>query len=159
MPAAEREMEEGGLEPWLAAPEALVQRFYALLSGPAELERPWDEVAALFWPGARLRIVQPQPDGSEAVSDLTPAEFAEAAAPRYRMAGLWEREVARRVEQYGNIAHVWSTYEAWVHSPDSAPVTRGINSVQLARRAGAWRIASLVWYVEHPEVPIPGRYL
>ena len=146
-------------ESWLQTPEGPVRRWYELLSGPAEVERPWKDVFDLFWPGARLRIAQPQPDGTEAVTDLSPEEFAAAAAPRYRMAGFWQREVARRFESYGNVAHVWSTYEVRVHDPGSEPVTRGINSVQLARRGGSWRMASIVWHVEHPDEPIPLVYL
>jgi hypothetical protein len=43
--------------------------------------------------------------------------------------GFYEKEIARRVEQFSQIAHVWSTYESR-HNPDGTkPFIRGINSI------------------------------
>lgn len=36
--------------------------------------------------------------------------------------GFWESELARQAETFGDIAHVWSTYEARVASPDGPPM-------------------------------------
>lgn len=64
-------------------PEGPVLRLYELISGPADRERPWDEISSLFLSWARIRM-----------------------------------EV---VEEGG---------------PESPPVARGINSVQVLRREG-----------------------
>ncbi|MFH0777497.1 MAG: hypothetical protein V2A71_02585 [Candidatus Eisenbacteria bacterium] len=80
-------------------------------------------------------------------------------ATAYRREGFWEREVARRIERFGNIAHIFSTYESRIGDPKSAPVTRGINSVQVLRRGGLWKIASILFHTEQPSTPIPQRYL
>jgi hypothetical protein len=147
------------MEPWFASPEGPILRLYELISGPPELERPWSDVRALFWPDARLRIAQPQPDGSEWVGEFSVQEFAAQAAIHYREAGFWEREMARRVQRFGNIAHVWSTYESRTGTPESEPIARGINSVQLWRRDGRWRIVSVLWHNERVAEPIPPEYL
>jgi len=69
-----------------------------------------------------------------------------------------EREVARRVEQYGDIAHVFSTYEA--RQSEGGPVIlRGINSFQLVRHAGRWWMVSIMWQAETPQNPLPPEYL
>jgi hypothetical protein len=71
--------------------------------------------------------------------------------------GFFEREIARRVEQYGDIAHVFSTYET--RSRLDGPVTmRGINSFQLVRHAGRWWVVSIMWQSETPQLPIPAEY-
>ena len=134
-------------------------RLYELISGPAEQERPWEEIEALFMPGARLRMAVTDKDGAERVRDWSVGEFAEEAAAHYRRAGFWEREIARRTESYGNIGHIFSTYESRIGSPDSEPVGRGINSVQIFRQEGRWRIAGIIFHVERPGTPIPSPYL
>lgn len=85
--------------------------------------------------------------------DVASPEAAVAAV--YRERGFWEREVWHRTERFGNVTHVFSAYESRLGSPDSAPVGRGINSVQLARSQGRWWIASIAWDVETPANPIP----
>jgi hypothetical protein len=136
-------------------PHEVVLRLYDLISGPAEQERNWEAVQDLFHPEAVLRSELTLPDGTHQSGRWTPAEFAAAGAEEYRKDGFWEREVARRVEEYGNVAHVWSTYEARVGSLDAPPAIRGINSVQLLRKGGRWWITGLVFQVESGAGDIP----
>ncbi len=72
--------------------------------------------------------------------------------------GPRDREVWRRTERFGNVAHVFSTYESRVGSPDGDPVAAGINSVQLVRSNGRWWIAGIAWDVETATNPIPEGY-
>ena len=67
--------------------------------------------------------------------------------------------MANRVEQFGNIAHVFSTYESR-HEKDAATRSRaGINSIQLVKLGDRWWIASIMWDAERPGVTIPDKYL
>ena len=144
----------------MQTPEArqVVARLYALISGPAEHERDWEEVRALFLPEAVLRSELTFPDGSHQSGRWTVDEFCAEAAAEYRKAGFWEREVAVRAERFGGIAHVWSTYESRIGDPASDPVGRGINSVQLLLQDGRWRIASLLFQIERGTSGIPPEY-
>jgi hypothetical protein len=46
----------------------------------------------------------------------------------------------------GNMAHVWSNYEARNGPHDPNPERRGINSIQLFRHADeGWRIIHMIW--------------
>lgn len=141
------------------APEWPVLRLYELISGPSDYERPWDEFFSLFLPGARIRMEIRKEDGSVRACDWSPEEFAREAAEHYSRAGFWEREVARRTDTFGNIAHVFSTYESRVGDEKGPPSARGINSVQLLKRDGRWSIAGIVFHIEQPGTPIPGEYL
>ena len=141
------------------SPEWPILRLYELISGPADRERPWDEIESLFLPGARIRMGVVSEAGSVRSVDWSVEEFAREAAEYYRQAGFWEREIARKTDRFGSIAHIFSTYESRVGEPESDPVARGINSVQLVRREGCWHIASIVFQVERPGTPIPDRYL
>jgi hypothetical protein len=58
---------------------------------------------------------------------------------------FFEREIARRVDRFGGVMHVASAYETRI-SPEAADyIERGVNSLQLIREDGAWRICSLAW--------------
>jgi len=141
------------------APHDVVLRLYSLLSGPADDARDWEAVRSLFVPGALLHSELALADGSRQSGKWTVGEFCEAAAAEYAENGFWEREIAARVECFGNIAQVWTTYESRVGSPDSEPVGRGINAVLLLRQDGAWRIAGLVFQIERGTSGIPEDYL
>lgn len=143
------------------SPEALVSTLYDVISGPADEARDWDRLRSLFLPGARLTITRWQtPEGlAEELRRADVEGFIRAAGASYRQAGFWEREVWSRTERFGNVAHVFSTYESRVGSESSDPVQRGINSFQLAREGGRWWVAGIVWDVETPGNPIPDDHL
>ena len=68
---------------------------------------------------------------------------------------FYEIEIARRVHEFGNIAQVWSIYEARNAPGDTTPERRGINSIQLYRdERGHWRIVSMLWDNERPGLTI-----
>lgn len=142
-----------------ASPEHPILKLYELISGPADLERPWDEIASLFLPGARIRMELAEENESVRSLDWSVEEFAKEAAKHYREAGFWEREIAHKTDRFGNIAHIFSAYESRVEDPKSQPVARGINSVQVLYREGRWRIAGIIFHIEQPDTPIPERYL
>jgi hypothetical protein len=141
------------------SPEDLLLRLYDLISGPKDEERRWEEISSLFLKGARLRMEVENADGSVRSGDWSIDEFSREAAESYRRNGFWEREIARRTERYGNICHIFSTYESRVGDPNSDPVSRGINSVQVLRREGRWCIASIIFQAEQPGNEIPQEYL
>jgi len=141
------------------SPEYPILKLYELISGPADLERPWDEIASLFLPGARLRMELLEENNSVRSLDWSVEEFAQEAAKHYREAGFWEREIAHKTDRFGNIAHIFSTYESRVDDPKSQPVARGVNSVQVLYRQGRWQIASIIFHIERSGTPIPDDYL
>jgi len=114
----------------------------------------------------RLLVPPKAPDAADfRVMDVD--QFAErvekAAAARKEKGepavGFFEREAARRTDCFGNVCHVFSTYESRHAPSDAAPFQRGINSIQLLRDGNRWWIASVVWDAERPDNPIPAQYL
>lgn len=140
------------------SPEWALLRLYELISGPADRRRPWDEIRTLFLDGAVLRMVVRLEDGTEKLREWTLDEFTRDAAEFYSGEGFWEQEIASRVERFGSMAHVFSTYESRLGDPDGPPRMRGINSVQLIRGSDRWLIASIVFQAEHEDNPIPEEY-
>ncbi|MBV9145202.1 MAG: hypothetical protein JO065_04750, partial [Acidobacteria bacterium] len=90
---------------------------------------------------------------------LSPDDYVERSAPFLEKEGFFERGVANKVDKFGNIAHVFSTYESRHNAADAQPFQRGINSFQLMNDGKRWWILTIMWEGETPETPIPAEYL
>ena len=68
-------------------------------------------------------------------------------------------EIGRKVDQFGGIVQVFSTYESKKTLADEKPFMRGINSIQLWNDGTRWWIVTIFWQNETPQTPIPAKYL
>ena len=139
--------------------ESIIAALYAVISGPPGANRDWDRFRSLFTSGARLIVAAPSPEKRVPSRSMTVEEYVVAADPFLKRDGFWEREIARRVERYGNVAHVFSTYESRVTTADSPPFSRGINSIQLVTNGERWWVVTILWDFERPGNEIPAEYL
>lgn len=139
--------------------DAIVKAYYTVTSGARGQARDWDRYRSLFLPQSRLIAVRPAMDGSSGAMIMTPSEYVEANRKYFEKGGFFDKEIARRTETFGNMAHVWSTYESRRKAEDPEPYVRGINSMQLLRDGERWWIVSAYWDYERPESPIPDAYL
>ena len=140
--------------------EAILAATYDVISGPAGKKRDWDRFRSLFYPGARLIPTGKRPNEQEVSARvLTPDVYVERSAPFLEKEGFFERGVSNKVDHYGNIAHVFSTYESRRKSDDAQPFQRGINSFQLVNDGKRWWVMTILWQGETAENPIPSEYL
>ena len=142
--------------------DAIIAATYDVISGPAGKKRDWERERSLFWSGARLIPTATVPGRNDV--DLAPLMldvdgYIERVEPIFAKSGFYEREIARRVEQFGRIAHVWSTYESRHNPNDAEPFMRGINSIQLFDDGNRWWILSIYWQHESSQHPLPEKYL
>ena len=143
----------------VASVDSIIASVYDVISGPAGKKRDWDRMRSLFVPGARLIPTGPQKAGGYGSRVLTVNEYIERASGFFDKEGFYEREAARRTEQFGQIAHAFSTYESR-HAPDDAkPFQRGINSIQLMNDGKRWWIVTIFWLGEDEKTPLPEKYL
>src|SRR5438045_3069112 len=90
--------------------DAIMKAVYDSISGDAGKARDWDRFRSLFHKDARLI-----PTGKNATTGvvsanaLSPEDYIKRVEPFFASQGFYEREAARKVEQYGNIVHVFST--------------------------------------------------
>ena len=140
--------------------DAIIAAAYDVISGPAGKKRDWDRERSLFYPGARL-IPTAKPGRNDALMPqiLDVDGFIARAEPLFAEHGFYEKEIARRTEQFGRIAHVWSTYESRHNTDDPEPFVRGINSIQLFNDGRRWWIVSIYWQHESALHPLPDRYV
>jgi len=139
------------------SPDAIIAALYDVISGPAGQARDWDRFRGLFAPGARLIPAAPRQDGSIPVA-LSPDEYIKRANDSL-LKGFFEREVSKKVDGFGTILHVFSTYESKRAATDEKPFARGINSIQLMQHGGRWWVVTVLWDQERPDNPIPAKYL
>jgi hypothetical protein len=144
----------------------LVASLYDVISGPAGKPRDWGRFRSLFLPDGRLGIVVPEMPATEDAPArkgdavfLTPDMYVQRDDPYFKTHGFFERSIANRVEEFGNLIHVWSTYESRHAENDSQPFTRGINSIQIVHSRGRFWIASVLWDDERPGLTLPEKYL
>jgi hypothetical protein len=138
--------------------DAIVAALYDVISGPAGQKRDWDRMRSLFVPGARLIPTAVREGGAEARVRDVEGYIAGAAATLERN-GFFEREIFRKTESFGNVTHVFSTYESRRAAADPAPFARGINSIQLLRDGDRWWVVTVFWDAERPGQTIPQQYL
>jgi hypothetical protein len=137
--------------------DSTVLAVYNVISGPAG-RRDWDRFEALFAPGARL-ISTKRVNGVITSNVMTPKEYTEKAGAYFKDHGFFERPAHNSEERFGDIAHVFSTYESRHESADDKPFARGINSFQLVKIGDDWKVLTIFWEEEDAAHPIPAAYL
>lgn len=139
----------------VAAIGAAVDEMYAMISGPKG-PRDWSRQANCFHPDARQIRTTIDGEGRAAMKIMGLADYARDTAPFFAANDFHEIETARRIDLFGNIAHVWSAYEARNAPGAGEPERRGINSIQLFKDADAgWRIVAMIWDNERAGQPLP----
>jgi hypothetical protein len=138
----------------LEAIGAAVDEMYAMISGPKG-PRDWSRQARCFHPEARQIRTWADAEGRPAMKMMGLEDYARDTAPFFAENDFYEIETGRRVDLFGNIAHVWSVYEARRARDDATPERRGINSIQLFRDPQrGWRILAMIWDNEREGVRV-----
>jgi hypothetical protein len=141
-PMTERQIDEANIN-------IALNNVYGVISGPAGQKRDWAKMRSLFTDDARLVAIT-----AKGLKGGTVDHYIETSGPLLEQHGFVERELGRRVEIYGNLAHAWSSYEG---VGDGGKLKlRGINSFQLVRQLdGSWKVFTILWQPEHPTFPLP----
>jgi hypothetical protein len=124
---------------------AVIDEMYAMISGPAG-PREWSRQANCFLPDARQVRTWVDEQGRPQELSMTLADYEANTTPFFAENAFYEVETERRIDLFGNIAHVWSAYEARTSPDDRDVERRGINSIQLFRDPDlGWRIIQMIW--------------
>ncbi|HEY9233412.1 MAG TPA: hypothetical protein VIP08_00115 [Phenylobacterium sp.] len=134
---------------------AVVDAMYAMISGPAG-PRDWALQAEIFHPDARQMRTWLSEDLRPQIRIMGQADYQADVQSFFDVNAFYEVEIARKIDIFGAMAHVWSAYEAKTSPDDDTPERRGINSIQLFREAdGRWRIISMIWDNERQGLTLP----
>jgi len=134
-----------------------ITTLYEVICGEPGAQRDWARFKNLFKSEGRLIPTRKVENGNLIIKALTPDEYIELFAPRIPV-GFYERELNRKVEEFGTVAHAFSTYET--RDKKDGPVTnRGINSIQLFKDNDRYYIVNVYWCAESMGFELPKKYL
>lgn len=141
--------------------EAILASLYEVISGDIDEERDWDRFRSLFHPemGQQVPLRYDPKTSTWRAQPMSPNEYAEQAARWMKTTPFWEREISRKIDRFGSIAHVWSTYAGFNDKDAKEPFVRGINSIQLMNDGKRWWLMTVAWDPERDDQPLPKKYL
>jgi hypothetical protein len=145
----------------VASPEAIVEAVYETVNRRPGENFDWDRLRTLFVPNATMIPSMEQTGGELRV--LSVQEFIDWIDQNTVVggpddAGFAEEQIASRVERFGDVAQVFSTYHKRYWN-ETEILGRGINSIQLVRTDRRWWIVSMAWDEEVGAGPLPAKYL
>lgn len=138
--------------------DGMIKAFYDVISGPAGQPRQWSRDRTLYIPEVRFVSMGMSKSGQPVASVVSHPEFVDRSNSFLLKDGFFEGEIHRITERFGNIAHVFSTYESRVKA-DGPVIARGINSIEMFWDGKRWWIASAIWDEERADNPIPAKFL
>jgi hypothetical protein len=139
--------------------DGIVNAVYDVISGDSAQKRNWPRMRTLFIPNGKLIGTGTRPDGTFKYRYMTVEDYISLAGPYLEKHGFFERSISNKTEQFGGIAHVFSTYESRNKRDDAKPFERGINSIQLMYDGKRWWVVEILWASENEANPIPEKYL
>jgi hypothetical protein len=134
--------------------DSILTALYAVISGPAG-DRDWNRFRGLFAANARLTSVTKEAS-DHPVRPMSPDDYINLAGDYFKTHGFFERAIVNKVDRFGNIAQVFSSYESR-NAANEKPFTRGINSIQLFYDQNRWWVLSILWDEESPTNPLPSN--
>ena len=132
----------------VASIDRAIRGVYEVISGPPGQKRDFDRMRSMFAPGATMKAI-----GPKGVRGGTVEDYIARNSAILEKEGFTERELGRRVEQWGNLATVWSAYDG--RTANGSFHERGVNSFQLVKVDGKWLVASILWQEEGTPVRFP----
>lgn len=134
----------------------LIKASYEVVSGEAGAKREWERDLLLHNPNAVYSFTQ-NSNGKLSQVTMSLKDFHKETDTMVMNTAFYENEINREVRLFGNIAHVWSTYETRLVK--NGPVARrGINSIQLYFEDGRWWIVSWTFGKETENMKIPSTF-
>ncbi len=140
----------------VATLDGIMKASYEVVSGEVGAVRPWERDLSLHDPQA-VYSFQEEIDGKLQQVSMSLDEFHQLTDTLVATTAFYEREINREVRVFGNIAHVWSTYQTQLEK-NGPVVRRGINSVQLYFAENRWWIISWTFDKEKSDRKIPQTF-
>jgi hypothetical protein len=137
--------------------DGIVKTFYEVISGGVGVPRQWSRDKTLYIPDIRF-VAMSERGGKIDATVGSHQEYVDGANDFFVREGFAEKEIKRVTKKFGNIAHVFSTYE-YSTSGKTKMSGRGVNSLELFFDGKRWWISSVTWEEERPNNPLPKEFL
>jgi hypothetical protein len=138
---------------------SIIETFYAVISGEKDENHNWELFKFLFHPQGKLIQYAKNKEGIYKTTFFSPEDYVNTTGKYLEKVGFYEKEIYKKVDTYGSMAHVLSTYESYRSKFDEKPYFTGLNSFQILYKDKRWWILNNFWTRETPDNPIPKEYL
>ena len=143
----------------VSSPEAIVKADYESISGGTGVPRQWARDLTLYDSHARsFTVYKDSKTGALAIWSPTLQEYADEADTHAVSSGFSEHELGHKIERFGNVATVLSSYEGKEEATGKV-LYRGVNVYQLYYAGQRWWISSVSWDGEQNINAIPNDLL
>lgn len=139
--------------------DSTLKTLYAVISGDKGEERNWVLFKHLFYKDAKLIPTGKNQEGKHSARYMSPDDYIDSSGKWLVENGFHEVEMSRKVQTFGNITQVFSTYQSFRNKTDEKPFMRGINSIQMMNDGKRWWVMNIYWMQESDENPIPTKFL
>ena len=136
--------------------DGIVKAFYEVISGGKGAPRQWSRDKTLYAPDIRF-VAMSEEKGKIRANVMNHYRYVNNTNELFVAEGFVEREINRVTRKFGNLAHVFSTYE-WF-TEDKKLSGRGVNSIELFWDGTRWWISAVSWDEERKDNPIPKEFL
>ena len=114
--------------------DAIIKAYYDVNSGSSS--DPWEFERDTYTHSKNAHIIFLDENGK---ADLVKLEVLQNQQRMSERIDFYEKELKRKVSQFGNIVQVWSAYEIR-YEPETSTNKRGLVSIQLHYEKGRWWI-------------------
>ncbi|MBV8685356.1 MAG: hypothetical protein JOZ90_01710 [Alphaproteobacteria bacterium] len=139
-----------------ASVESLMEALYRSISGPPG-GQDWALSRRLYHPCVRLVRTRLGADGKPVALSMSGEEYEANAKTLLADTPFYEVETERRVVRFGNVAQVFSAYEARSAPAGGEILKRGMNLAHLYHDGARWWLMHLLWDDERPGVTVPAE--
>jgi len=138
--------------------EGIVKASYETISGGVGVPRQWGRDRTLFAPSVRYIAMSKDKTGAVKARTSDYQEYLDESDDFLVKQGFTEVQLGQKIERFGNVATVLSSYEGKLVSTGKV-VARGVNIFSLYHDGKRWWIQTMLWDEEGPGNPIPADLL
>ena len=143
-----------GDESEFATIEVVMSALYRSISGPPG-GQDFELSSRIYHPDVRLVRTRLDETGKPIALSFSGAEYEANAGALLANRPFYEVETERRVVRFGNVAQVFSAYEARTAPEGGELIKRGMNLAHLFNDGARWWLMHMIWDDEREGVTVP----
>ena len=140
--------------PDLTSIPALMEALYRAISGPPG-GQDFDLARRIWHPELRMVRTGVDAEGRPTLRSFSADEYEANARALLAHTSFYEIETERRIVRFGNVAQVFSAYEARTAPVGGDFIKRGMNCAHLYNDGERWWLVHLIWDDEREGVVVP----
>ena len=136
----------------------IIKAYYDVVTVKKGGKVSYQRDSLLHWPNVNVGWGGLTKSGKTTFRYVSLKEYHHLSDASLEKNGFDEHEISRKVEKFGSIYHVWSTYESR-NDANGPVIERGINSIELFFDGARFWILGWFFDGERKNNPIPKEYL